>query len=102
MNIGLWSTIIGYILFVLIIFLNSWEVNLLRRTQKKPIYERILLSLSVCDIVGGLLGFISYVTITCATFRGMRIFFSTLYVFHTNCDDLLGLGDIVTFDLYHF
>ena len=63
-----WNAFLGYLIATLMITLNSWEIHILRKTRKKHVYEIILLSLSTCDLIGGLFGFILVVIDTVHTF----------------------------------
>ena len=60
-SMALWNTVVGSLIVILMITLNSWEIHLLRKTKKKPVFEIFLLSLSVCDLLGGLFGLIMVV-----------------------------------------
>ena len=57
-ELTLWSKIVGFFVALLITILNSIEIHLLKKTRKKPFYENILLSLTICDLIGGALGLI--------------------------------------------
>ena len=46
--------VVSAVVALLIIILNSIEIHTLRRTRNKPFYEKILLSLTVCDLMGGI------------------------------------------------
>ena len=54
--------------FILMIVLNSWEIHLLRKSNNKPNYEKILLSLTVCDLMGALIALILTAIITLITY----------------------------------
>ena len=51
----LWMKIVGLLVPIIIIIVNSIEIHLLRKTLNKQSYEKVLLSLSVCDLVSGLI-----------------------------------------------
>ena len=50
------SQIIYLVLTLLLIVLNSIELHILRKSRYKPFYEKILLSLTICDLITGLIG----------------------------------------------
>ena len=52
-KLTLTSKIIGGIVAMLIITLNSIEIHMLRSTRNKVFYEKILLSLTICDLITG-------------------------------------------------
>ena len=47
------SKIVGCIVAILIITLNSIEIHILRKTRKKVFYEKILMSLTTYDLNTG-------------------------------------------------
>ena len=53
-KLELWSEIVGVIVPALIIIINSVEIHVLRKAANKPFYEKILLSLSINDLICGL------------------------------------------------
>ena len=53
-KLELWSKIVICIIAVLIVVLNSIEIHVLRKTVKKPFYEKLLMSLSISDLSCGL------------------------------------------------
>ena len=55
----LWCTILTGSLGVILIILNSIEISMLQRRQKKKAYEKLLLSMSVADLLIGVLGIAS-------------------------------------------
>ena len=55
----LWSKIFGYCCNLTIIITNSIQINILRKRVRKRAYEKVLLSLSVCDLITGLINSIS-------------------------------------------
>ena len=63
------QSIFGFLANVLLIVLNSIEIHILRRKANKHFYEKILLSLTTCDLVNGILGLISLITITAINSR---------------------------------
>lgn len=58
LHFTLWSRIVGIVLPLLIITVNSLEIHVLRKIANKHFYEKVLLSLSVCDLISGVLGII--------------------------------------------
>ena len=56
-ELPLWGKIVGILLNLLVVVLNSIEIHILRTTVKKRFYESILLSLTVSDLINGLFGF---------------------------------------------
>ena len=55
----LWSRVLGGCFAVLLIVLNSIEITILRQRKKKKAYEKLLLSLSVADLLLGVLAMTS-------------------------------------------
>ena len=55
----LWCTILTGSLGVILIILNSIEISMLQRRQKKKAYEKLLLSMLVTDLLIGVLGIAS-------------------------------------------
>ena len=55
------SRYIACALSVLVVVINAVEIHILRKTMDKAIYEKILLSLSTCDMIGGLLGILTFI-----------------------------------------
>ena len=53
-KLEMWSKILGVIVPTLIILINSIEIHILRKSANKPFYEKILLSLSINDLICGL------------------------------------------------
>ena len=53
-ELTLWSKLVGFLLPLLTIIVNSIEIHVIGKTRKKPYYEKILLSLSFCDLIGGI------------------------------------------------
>ena len=54
-NIYSLNLIIGLIWPILIITVNSIEIHLLRKTLNKRSYEKLLLSMSICDLISGVI-----------------------------------------------
>ena len=50
-----WFKIFDLLMPILIIIVNAVEIYLLRKTLNRQSYEKILLSLSVCDLASGVL-----------------------------------------------
>ena len=48
--------ILGFLLYLVGVVLNSIEIQILRTTSDKPFYEKILLSLTICDLIYATLG----------------------------------------------
>ena len=57
-GLTLWSRILGLFLALMIIILNSIEFHVLRLSKTKPYYEKMLLSLTCCDLITGVLSLI--------------------------------------------
>ena len=57
-DLPLWNMIVSLATPVVSIFINSIEIQVLRRTMNKQFYEKILLSLSVCDLINNICFFI--------------------------------------------
>ena len=60
----LWGKIIGFLLNLLVVVLNSIEIHILRTTPKKPFYEKILLSLTISDLINGIFGCVGAVLLS--------------------------------------
>ena len=56
LKVKLWTQIFGYFVVASIIILNIIEIWILGKKKKRKAYERLLLSLSVCDLLGGFNG----------------------------------------------
>ena len=54
-ELNLWEKVVGAAIPLLIVIVNSIEIHVLRRSSHKPFYEKILLSLTICDLIGGVL-----------------------------------------------
>ena len=52
-QLQLWNKIVGCVVPLLIIIVNSTEIHILRNVRKKAFYEKILLSLTFCDLICG-------------------------------------------------
>ena len=59
LKLTLSNSIISFLVNSLLIVLNSIEIQILRRKANKHLYEKILLSLTTCDLVIGIIGFLS-------------------------------------------
>ena len=56
LQLPLWIKIVGCVVPLLIIILNSIEIHMLKSTRNKAFYEKILLSLTICDLMTGIYG----------------------------------------------
>ena len=54
-QLALWSTIVSLFIISLLVVLHSIQIHVLRKTAKKPFYEKILTSLTLCNLIGGIL-----------------------------------------------
>ena len=54
-ELNLWERVTGVAIPLLIVIVNSIEIHVLRKSSNKPFYEKILLSLTICDLIGGVL-----------------------------------------------
>ena len=58
------AKIIGFLLFLAGVVLNSIEIQILRTTANKPFYEKILLSLTICDLTSAVFGSVYLLLVT--------------------------------------
>ena len=54
-ELNLWTKVAGVNIPLPIAIVNSIEIHILRKSSNKPFYEKILLSLTICDLIGGVL-----------------------------------------------
>ena len=59
-----WSKTAALSVSVMVVIFNSIEIHVLRRTVNKPLYEKILLSLTICDLTWGIFAILNGSTIS--------------------------------------
>ena len=60
----LWSKVTGMAIALLIITLNALEIYILLRTRRKAFHEKMLLSLTFCDLASGICGPVAIVFVS--------------------------------------
>ena len=54
-ELNLWVKIVGIVIPLLVVIVNSIQIHVLRKTSHKPFYEKILFSMTICDLINGVL-----------------------------------------------
>ena len=93
-ELNLWGKVVGCIISSLVIISNSVEIHFLRRTANKPFYEKMLLSLTVSDLIGGVFSFFSVLILCVDEFESYIIIYWNVWGFvmcYSNLTSLLHL-----------
>ena len=98
----LWSKIVGFVVAILIIVLNSIEINMLRKTNNKPFYEKMLLSLTLCDLNSGIFGLIAVSLVSVVKTKSYLILNWTVWGFGVSSSTLTSLLHLIFIGLDRF
>ena len=83
-NGPLWSQISSYIVLCLIVLINSWQIIILKNRGRKTSFDKLLLSLSSCELMMGIVSLTIAVALRIETLKPYHVLFqATLYIFNS-------------------